>query len=88
MGLLTMLGLFSGWTAWGIGQAQLPELGFAPSFADAVVETARHALSRVGIGFIATGAAACGISLGLLAWSWSIPQSERAPASETKGAGA
>ncbi len=96
IGLLTILGLFSSWATWGIGQAHLETEGFAPSFAAALVEAARHALARVDTGFIATGAVAGGVSLGLLAWSWSIPASERAPASAqvstpadvTKGTGA
>ena len=78
VGLVTLAGLFTGWASWGIGQARLETLGFSSSFVDALVETARHALSRVGVGFVATGAVAVGIALGLLGWSWSIPAAERA----------
>jgi hypothetical protein len=77
IGLLVTLGLFSGWMEWGIAQAHLENQGFALSFADAVARAAGKALTRVGTGFMATGAIAGGAALGLLAWSWSMPASAR-----------
>jgi hypothetical protein len=81
VGLLTMTGVFSGWATWGIGQARLETAGFAPTFVTALMDSVRQAITRVGVGFIATGAVAAGAALGLLAWSWSIPSSERKPGS-------
>jgi hypothetical protein len=77
VGLVTLTGAFTGWASWGIGQARLETLGFSGSFVDALMETARHALMRVGVGFAATGAVAAGIALALLGWSWSIPTPRR-----------
>ena len=77
IGLLVSFGLFSGWMQWGITQAHLEDQGFTLSFVDAVIRAAGRVISRVGTGFIATGAVAAGAALGLLAWSWSIPASAR-----------
>ena len=43
----------------------------------ALIDAARHVAARAGIGFLATGGIGAGLSLGLLAWSWSIPHDER-----------
>jgi hypothetical protein len=77
MGLLVILSFFSPWVQWGIENAQLQIHGFSQSFISALIEAARHVVSRVGIGFLATGGIGAGISLGLLAWSWSIPHEQR-----------
>ncbi len=77
IGLVTMLGNAAGWAAWGIGQARLEAQGFSLSFVQALMDGARHVITRVGVGFLATGAVAAGIALALLAVSWSIPQAER-----------
>jgi hypothetical protein len=51
--------------------------GFSPAFIAALADAARHAVSRIGIGFLAVGGIAAGAALGLLAWSWSLPHTER-----------
>jgi hypothetical protein len=62
---------------WGIGISRLQPLGFDASFISALIDAARRVVARVGIGFLATAGIAAGVSLGLLAWSWSIPHDER-----------
>jgi hypothetical protein len=78
LGLVVMAG--SAWIPWGLGRVQLGEYGFSASFVAALTEAVRHAASRVGIAFLATGGIAAGAALGLLAWSWSIPRGDRKPA--------
>jgi hypothetical protein len=76
--LLTGLLVFlSPWVRWGIENARLDIHGFNAAFISAVIDAARHLVSRIGIGFLATGGITAGASLGLLAWSWSIPHIER-----------
>jgi hypothetical protein len=77
IGLFVDLSMFSHWVSWGIESAALDAHGFGPSFVAALVDVARRALSRVGTGFLATGAIAGGIALGLLGRSWSIPAEQR-----------
>jgi hypothetical protein len=77
IGLLVTFGVFTGWIQWGLAQAHIEDQGFAASFVDAVVRAVGRALSRMGTGFIATGAITGGAALGLLAWSWSMPASAR-----------
>lgn len=77
LGLAISLSFFSGWVQWGIESARLAAHGFDASFTAALVDAARRTLSRIGTGFLATGAIAAGAALGLLALSWAIPQSER-----------
>jgi hypothetical protein len=75
LGCLVMAG--SAWIPWGSGRVQLGDYGFSPSFVAALMEAVRHAASRIGVAFLATGGIAAGAALGLLAWSWSIPRGER-----------
>jgi hypothetical protein len=77
MGLLVTLGSFTPLMRGAIESTQLQPLGFSASFISALIDAARHVLTRVGVGFLATGGIGAGISLGLLAWSWSIPREER-----------
>jgi hypothetical protein len=77
LGLLITLSSFAPWMRWGIGISRLQPLGFDASFISALIDAARRVVARVGIGFLATGGIAAGVSLGLLAWSWSIPHDER-----------
>jgi hypothetical protein len=77
LGLLVMLSFISPWVQLGIASARLEAHGFSSSFVAALIDAARHVVSRVGIGFLATGGIASGIALGLLAWSWAIPRNER-----------
>jgi hypothetical protein len=77
MGLLVTLSSLTPWMRWGIENVQLLPLGFNESFISALIDAGRHVLTRVGVGFLATGGIGVGISLGLLAWSWSIPHEER-----------
>jgi len=77
MGLLVTLVSFTPWMRWGIESAELQPLGFNASFISALIDAARHVVTRVCVGFLATGGIGAGISLGLLAWSWSIPREER-----------
>jgi hypothetical protein len=81
MGLFVLLSVMSPWVRWGIENARLDILGFNAAFISALVETARHVVSRIAVGFLATGGIAAGAALGLLAWSWSIPHIERQGAS-------
>jgi hypothetical protein len=74
MGLLVILTFFAPWVRWGIENARLQVRGFSPSFIAALIDMVRHIVFRLGIGFLATGGIGAGISLGLLAWSWSIPR--------------
>jgi hypothetical protein len=76
IGLLTTLGLVSGWAAWGIETARLESQGFSATFITALVDAVRHAITRVGTGFLATGAIAGGAAMGLLAWSWTIERDQ------------
>ncbi len=76
-GLIVVLSFFAPWVQWGIEHVRLEIQGFSPGFISAVIDVARHALSRIGTGFLATGAIGAGVALGLLGWSWSIPQGER-----------
>jgi hypothetical protein len=76
-GLFITLVAFSGWVQWGIQSARLDTLGYDATFIAALVDVARHAMTRVGVGFIATGAVAAGIAMGLLGWSWSISREGR-----------
>jgi hypothetical protein len=82
IGIITAISASAGWVPWGIRTAHLETQGFSAGFVTAVIETARHAIMRVGIGFLATGAVAGGIGLGLLGWSWSLPIEERNAKSE------
>jgi hypothetical protein len=77
MGLVVVLSSFAPWVQWGIHDVQLEIQGFSASFVSALIGAAQHIASRAGIGFLATGGIAAGTSLGLLAWSWSIPRDER-----------
>jgi hypothetical protein len=77
VGLLVDLSMLSRWVRWGIESAALDAQGFGPPFVAALVDVARHAIARVGTGFLATGAIAGGMAMGLLGWSWSIPAEER-----------
>ena len=71
----------SPWARWEIENARLDILGFNAAFISALVDTARQVVSRIAVGFLATGGIAAGAALGLLAWSWSIPHIERKGAS-------
>jgi hypothetical protein len=51
--------------------------GFSPVFVSALADAARHVVSRISVGFLAVGGIAAGAGLGLLAWSWSIPHTQR-----------
>jgi hypothetical protein len=77
VGLFITLVAYSGWVRWGIESARLDTIGYHGAFVAALVELARHAMTRFGVGFIATGAVAAGIAMGLLGMSWSIPQERR-----------
>jgi hypothetical protein len=77
VGLFITLVAFSGWVPWGIESARLQTAGYDSGFIAALVGVARHAMTRVGVGFIATGAVAAAVAMGLLGWSWSIPQESR-----------
>jgi hypothetical protein len=77
VGLVVILVFISPWVQWSIETARLQTHGFSASFISAIIAAARSVVSRIGIGFLATGGVAAGIALGLLAWSWSIPHSER-----------
>jgi len=76
-GLAIFLCARSGWVQWGLESAHLAAQGFSGSFVTAVTDAVREAGSRAGTGFLATGAIAIGAAMGLLGWSWSIPESER-----------
>ena len=77
IGLFTILPFVFPWVQWGIQSARLELNGFSSSFVAALIDLVRHALSRVGGGFLAAGAIAAGASIGLLAWSWSMPPESR-----------
>jgi hypothetical protein len=77
VGLGCMLALASGGLDWGFTVARLSTRGFGPPFISALTDLARHVTSRVGTGFLATGAIAAGAAISLLAWSSSIPKPER-----------
>jgi hypothetical protein len=77
LGLLVMVSTLAPWISWGIENAELQPLGFNAPFISALIDAARRVVARVGVGFLATGGIGAGISLGLLAWSWSIPRDER-----------
>jgi hypothetical protein len=77
MGLAVELSSASPWAHWGIENARLQLQGFHASFVSALIDAARHVVARAGIGFLTTGGIGAGLSLGLLAWSWSIPHDER-----------
>jgi hypothetical protein len=81
IGLFVLLSVMSPWVRWEIENARLDILGFNAAFISALVDTARHVVSRIAVGFLATGGIAAGAALGLLAWSWSIPHIERKGAS-------
>lgn len=77
MGLFILLSFFSPWVRWGIENARLDIHGFNAAFISALIDAARHILSRIAVGFLAMGGIAAGVALGLLAWGWSIPHIER-----------
>jgi len=77
MGLVILLASSLPGVQWGLGSARLEVHGFNASFVSALIDAARHVAARAGIGFLATGGIGAGLSLGLLAWSWSIPHDER-----------
>jgi hypothetical protein len=77
LGLFITLAAFSGWVQWGIGTVRIGSVRYGDSFVAALIDLVRHAMTRVGVGFIATGAVAAGIAMGLLGWSWSIPRENR-----------
>jgi hypothetical protein len=76
VGLSIVLGSF-GWVRWGIESARLGTYGFGSPFITALIDAAQHAMTRIGVGFIATGAVTAGIALGFLGGSWSIPLENR-----------
>jgi hypothetical protein len=76
-GLFVLLAFTAPWVQRGIENARLDTYGYNAAFISALIDTARHAVSRIAVGFLATGGIAAGAALGLLAWSWSIPHSER-----------
>jgi len=71
-GLAITLGAVSPWIRFGIQSAELTRLGFSSDFSAALIDAARYAATRIGVGFLATGAVAGGAAIGLLTWSWSI----------------
>jgi hypothetical protein len=77
IGLVTILPIVFPWVRWGIESARLDHNGFSASFVAALLDLVRHALARVGGGFLAAGAIATGSAIGLLAWSWSMPLETR-----------
>lgn len=77
IGLFIMLSFLSPWVRWGIENTRLDSYGFSAGFISALIDASRHLLSRIAVGFLATGGIAAGAALGLLAWSWSIPHIER-----------
>jgi len=77
VGLFITLSFFSGWVRWGVENAGLGSFGFDRSFIAALLNASQRAMTRIGVGFIVTGAVAAGISLGLLGWSWSIAPEDR-----------
>jgi hypothetical protein len=77
VGLLVTLVSFAPWIRGGIESAQLQTQGFSASFISALIDAVRHVVTRAAVGFLAVGGIGAGVSLGLLAWSWSIPRTER-----------
>jgi len=74
LGLAVIAGISAPWLQWALSNADLPDYGFSAPFVSAVVEAARRAVVRIGVGFLATGGIGIGVSFGLLAWSWAQPQ--------------
>ena len=82
MGLFINVSFLSGWVRWGVEAARLDSLGFPPSFIAALIDAARRGMTRAGTGFMAAGAIAGGVALGLLAWSWSMARKKPKGAEE------
>ncbi len=74
LGLAVVAGVSVPWLRWALSTAHLADYGFSPAFVSAVLDAARRAVVRVGVGFLATGGIGIGISFGLLAWSWAMPR--------------
>jgi hypothetical protein len=85
LGLLVTLVSFAPWMRGGIESAQLQTQGFSASFVSALIDAVRHVVTRAGVGFLAVGGIGAGISLGLLAGSWSIPREQRKKAAVQPG---
>jgi hypothetical protein len=76
VGLVARLGVPWQTVSSSIRQARLEDLGFSGSFVQGVIEAARTVVLRLSTSFLATGAIAGGISLGLLAWAWGTPRED------------
>jgi hypothetical protein len=77
LGLLVMIGYYATGAFWWGSPAWVSELGRGAPFAAAVTEAARLVMTRVSVSFMAAGAITAGAAMGLLSWSWTIPQAER-----------
>ena len=77
IGLAVALSSAAPWGRWGMESVRFQVNGFSASFVSAVIDAVRHVVARAGIGFLAAGGIGAGLSLGLLAWSWSVPRDER-----------
>ncbi len=71
-GIGALVPLTGGWVWDGIRSAGPGSVGFSAGFSAAVIETARHAVSRVATAFLATGGIALGISIGLVVWAMTL----------------
>ena len=77
IGLVITIAAFAAAARSSLASADMGALRFSPAFATAVFDAARFAMRRIGIGFLATGAVAAGVSMALLGVSWSMPQERR-----------
>jgi hypothetical protein len=79
IGLVITIAAFAAASRSGLATADAGAgaVRFSPAFMTAVYDAARFAMRRVGLGFLATGAVAAGVSMALLGVSWSMTKERR-----------
>jgi len=67
----------TGWMRFGISEARFGDVAYSPAFRDALLGSIGQALRTIANGFVAAGAAAAAIGLGLVVWGFYTPNERR-----------
>lgn len=67
----------TGWIRFGLNEARFGDMAYSPAFRDALAGSIGQALQTIANGFLAAGAAAGAIGLGLIVWGFYTPNERR-----------
>jgi len=67
----------TGWIRFGLNEARFGDVAYSPAFRDALLGSIGQALQTIASGFLAAGAAAAAIGLGLVVWGSYTPNDRK-----------